>query len=97
VSDHVVDINDGDLMRTADVQQAVQAWQHGACAGNLDGRPLLHKVVLHVHNDRGGFLGIMGYLTCMASPPGARAPCPLVSVWGMGSLDGKVAASWPTY
>ena len=44
--DHVVDINDRDLMRAADVQQAVQAWHHGACAGNLDGRPLLHKVVL---------------------------------------------------
>jgi hypothetical protein len=55
-SDHMVDINDGDLMRAADVQQAVQARYHGACAGNLNGRPLLHKVVLHVHDNHGCFL-----------------------------------------
>ena len=52
-----MDIDDGDLVRAADVQQAVQARHHGAGAGDLDGRPLLHKVVLHVHDDHGGFLG----------------------------------------
>ena len=84
--DHVVDINDGDLMRAADVQQAVQPRHQGAGSGNLDGRSLLHKVVLHVHDDHGGFLGDDGILHlhglsswCMISWPAHHLGCRLLS------------------
>ena len=69
-----MDINDEDLVRAADVQQAVQARHHGAGAGDLDGRPLLHKVVLHVHDEHGGFLRDDGIF----HPHG-------LSSWGMSS------------
>jgi hypothetical protein len=52
--DDVVDIDHEDAVRSRGVKQAAQTGHHRACAWNLDLRPALNEVILHIHNERRG-------------------------------------------